>query len=184
MESDSVMMDSSTKVTLTPVETASQNGDAVVESIIDYNALSTDSMTTIRLSNVPKPTENNLSRSHSGDIGSEQSPKTQSETETLYIQEKHQSLNRYKLQQDTESDNSQETLMKLPSRTSTASSSTSAHIERPTMGSDSGKAHPRANSFGSVSSTESTHVDWDELDKNEKQEQQDEGSDEVSLCYI
>ena len=45
-----------------------------------------------------------------------------------------------------------------------------------------GTAHPRANSFGSLSSTESAHVDWDELDKNERQEQQDEGSDDVSIC--
>ena len=43
----------------------------------------------------------------------------------------------------------------------------------------SGIFHVRTGSIDSSSSGESVHVDWEILDKNEKQEQQDEGSDDV-----
>ena len=44
---------------------------------------------------------------------------------------------------------------------------------------ESGILHVRTGSIDSSSSGESAHVDWEVLDKNEKQEQQDEGSDDV-----
>ena len=43
----------------------------------------------------------------------------------------------------------------------------------------SGILHVRTGSIDSSSSGESAHVDWEILDKNEKQEQQDECSDDV-----
>ena len=44
--------------------------------------------------------------------------------------------------------------------------------------------HIRTGSVDSYSSGESAHVDWEELDKNEKEEQKDECSDDVSQIYI
>ena len=44
-------------------------------------------------------------------------------------------------------------------------------------------ARSRSNSSGTFSSTESVHLDWDELEKNESQALRDEGSDEVNMMY-
>ena len=42
----------------------------------------------------------------------------------------------------------------------------------------------RSNSSGTFSSTESAHLDWDELEKNESQAPRDEGSDEVGIIFL
>lgn len=42
----------------------------------------------------------------------------------------------------------------------------------------------RSNSAGTFSSTESAHLDWDELEKNESQAPRDEGSDEVGIMFL
>ena len=44
--------------------------------------------------------------------------------------------------------------------------------------------HIRTGSIDSYSSGESVHVDWEELDKNEKEEQKDECSDDVRQVHI
>ena len=42
----------------------------------------------------------------------------------------------------------------------------------------------RSNSSTTASSSNSTHVDWDELERSEEQEPRDEGSDEVRSIYM
>lgn len=42
----------------------------------------------------------------------------------------------------------------------------------------------RSDSSGTLSSTESVHVDWDELERSEEQAPRDEGSDEVGSCAV
>ena len=68
------------------------------------------------------------------------------------------------------------------SRESTASMASSVEHERSI--STSGTIRSRSDSSGTLSSTGSAQVDWDELEKSEEQAPRDEGSDEVDPPYI
>ena len=64
-------------------------------------------------------------------------------------------------------------------RGSSVSSRRETLVEFPNIELENEMLHIRTNSVASYASSESVHVDWEELDKNEEQKQRDEGSDEV-----
>ena len=73
----------------------------------------------------------------------------------------------------------------MPLNLRPASNSTLASSASEDSSSEQGSSflHIRTGSLDSCSSGESAHVDWEELDKNEKEEQKDECSDDVSQIY-
>ena len=68
-----------------------------------------------------------------------------------------------------------------PTCKSATSTSITQQTEQASQGHRSISIITRRDTRGSSSSGESAHVDWEELDKNEEQEQRDEGSDDVSI---
>ena len=68
------------------------------------------------------------------------------------------------------------------SRELTRKSTSASTPDHTSLGHRSISIMNRRDTRDSSSSGESAHVDWEELDKNEEQEQRDEGSDDVSMA--
>ena len=130
----------------------------------------TDSMVTIRLSDAPSTAGANFSNPRSPKH--EPFPEIQNDSEPP--------------SKDVQDELNEEVLVDEydeppePIRKSTTSTSISGEVKQASQGHRSISIIARRDTRGSSSSGESVHVDWEELDKNEEQEQRDEGSDDVS----
>lgn len=141
----------------------------------DRTSLSTDSMVTIRLSDtifmpdVDAPT-------------CEQLYQGPNDVDLLKNDEKRSSPQVDDIAVDTEQDEiALEELNQMPKAFRNSRASVKSDGENIALDSMLATFRSRSNSSGTLSSSDSAHVDWDELDKSEEQAPRDEGSDEVYL---
>ena len=142
----------------------------------DRTPLSTDSMVTIRLSDtifmpdVEAPTCEQLYQGPNG-------------VDLLKNDENRSSPKVDDIAVDTEQDEIalEDALNQTPEAHSDSRASIKSDGENKVLDSMLTTFRSRSNSSGTLSSSGSAHVDWDELDKSEEQAPRDEGSDEVYL---
>ena len=137
---------------------------------------SANSLVTVRLSGLESPRDSHHL--------AESDAQCSNGLRTMHIQDPVPSPTQVSLDDvDSGSNTLQDELEQLPRlhRASTISMPSTQEEQSETV---SITVRSRSNSSGTFSSTESAHLDWDELEKNESQAPRDEGSDEVGIIFL
>ena len=174
-------MSTSLEATPIPDELVAQLSKEAIGQDVNQRSAPTNSMITIRLSDNSKVVAGGLSGLKDTDILGEESHLRDPYEAGIQLQSPIQAG---KIESDGGEQSSEryDTSMKQSLRTSTTSGSGQNHTEEATVEPRRISDISRKDSLCSTSSSESAHVDWEELDKNEEEEQRDEGSDAVSTC--
>ena len=151
---------------------------ALIEDDVDtqdsQRASSTNSLVTVRLSGLESSQDITPSREIDTQEDKED-PNTSHTYEQLPVVESHISSDEL----DAGHTNLQNELAQLPRLHRASTISMPGIQEEAQSETASVTVRSRSNSTGTFSSTESTNLDWEELEKNESQAPRDEGSDEV-----
>lgn len=171
-------MSTSLEATPTPNELVPQLPKEATRQDVNQISAPTDSMITIRLSDTPKVIAGGLSSFENSNISGQDSHPRDSYAADIQLQSPLQ-VGKTGLDDDEYGGEGHDTFMEQSLRTPSTSSSGPSHTEEATLEPRHISDISRKDSLCSTSSSESAHVDWEELDKNEE-EQRDEGSDAVS----
>lgn len=136
---------------------------------------SANSLVTVRLSGLESPRDSRHSQ--------ESDTQGREEAHEMHIKDDARTSSEHLSLDDvaSESKTLQDELVQLPRQHRASAASMQSIREEPQSDTASVTVRSRSNSSGTISSSESAHLDWDELEKNESQAHRDEGSDEVSI---
>lgn len=152
---------------------------------VNQRSAPTDSMITIRLSDTRKDVAEGPSSFEDNGISGydSHSHSRNSRNDELLLQSAIQVCN-IELERVDYSGEEYDELTEHSHQTSSPPSLEPSHPEEATLEHRRVSSISRRDSVRSTSSSESAHVDWEELDKNEEEEQREEGSDAVSILRI